>query len=211
LSLNSSSGPPPRGSGAHERRAKSSRLWAPMSVAAAAISCAGSPARSTRLVVCLLTVIGGVKPGRGARAGSVGQGADGDRGRGARRRTRGAPGCVVSLTSARMSWPTWPTSSSTTCSAAVKSALDGWPSYNGAAEVLKRLHVQIQERLLGLDQRRLAERRARERRAHPNRCISKPTPTTPPSRNSGSLRWSVTWSGCGRCCSGLAVCASARG
>jgi hypothetical protein len=48
----------------------------------------------------------------------------------------------------------------------VKSALDGWPSYNGAAEVLKRLHVQIQERLLGLDQRRLAERRARERRAH---------------------------------------------
>ena len=35
-----------------------------------------------------------------------------------------------------------------------------------AAEPLKRLHVQLQERLLGLDQRRLAERRARERRAH---------------------------------------------
>ena len=35
-----------------------------------------------------------------------------------------------------------------------------------AAEPLERLHVQLQERLLGLDQRRLAERRARERRAH---------------------------------------------
>ena len=35
-----------------------------------------------------------------------------------------------------------------------------------AAEPLKRLHVQLQERLLGLDQRRLAERRPRERRAH---------------------------------------------
>ena len=35
-----------------------------------------------------------------------------------------------------------------------------------AAEPLERLHVQLQERLLGLDQRRLAERRAGERRAH---------------------------------------------
>ena len=35
-----------------------------------------------------------------------------------------------------------------------------------AAEPLERLDVELQERLLGLDQRRLAERRARERRAH---------------------------------------------
>ena len=35
-----------------------------------------------------------------------------------------------------------------------------------AAEPFERLHVQLKERLLGLDQRRLAERRARERRAH---------------------------------------------
>jgi hypothetical protein len=35
-----------------------------------------------------------------------------------------------------------------------------------AAEPLERLHMQLQERLLGLDQRRLAERRARERGAH---------------------------------------------
>ena len=35
-----------------------------------------------------------------------------------------------------------------------------------AAKPFKRLHVQLQKRLLGLDQRRLTERRARERRAH---------------------------------------------
>jgi hypothetical protein len=35
-----------------------------------------------------------------------------------------------------------------------------------AAEPLKRLDVQLKERLLGLDQRRLAERRPRERGAH---------------------------------------------
>ena len=35
-----------------------------------------------------------------------------------------------------------------------------------AAEPLERLDVQLQERLLGLDQRRLTERRARERGAH---------------------------------------------
>jgi len=34
------------------------------------------------------------------------------------------------------------------------------------AEPLERLHVQLQERLLGLDQRRLTERGAGERRAH---------------------------------------------
>jgi len=35
-----------------------------------------------------------------------------------------------------------------------------------AAKPLERLHMQLQERLLGLDQRRLAERRPRKRRAH---------------------------------------------